>query len=135
MSSTSSTPSGAPWAADLSCLFGDPQPMCVRTAISDGLPVSAFAGRDGGVDRVDVVAVGDPLHVPAVRLEALADVLGEGEVRGAVDGDVVVVVEEDELAQLQVTGEGGGFAADALHQVAVAGEHVGVVIDDVGAGR
>ena len=43
VSLTSSAPSGAPWAAALSCLLGEPQPMCVRTAISDGRSVSALA--------------------------------------------------------------------------------------------
>ncbi len=86
---------------------------------------------DRSVDRVDIVAVGYALDVPAVGLEALAHVLGEGEVGGAVDGDVVVVVEEDQLAELLVAGEGGGLAADALHHAAVAGQHVGVVVDDV----
>ena len=52
-----------------------------------------------------------------------------------VDGDVVVVVEHDELAELLVAGERGGLAADALHHAAVAGEHVGVVVHDLGAER
>ena len=130
VSLTSSTPSGAPCAPDVSCLFGEPQPMCVRTAISDGRARLGLGGADRRVDGLDVVAVGDLLHVPAVGLEARADVFGEGEVGGAVDGDVVVVVEDDELAQLLVTGERGGLAADALHHVAVAGEHVGEVVHD-----
>ena len=43
VSLTSSAPSGAPCAAALSCLLGEPQPMCVRTAMMDGLAVSALA--------------------------------------------------------------------------------------------
>jgi hypothetical protein len=70
----------------------------------------------------DVVAVGDPLHVPVVGGKAGADVFGEGEVGGAVDADVVVVVEDDELAELLMAGKRGGLAADALHHVAVTGE-------------
>ena len=52
----------------------------------------------------------------------------------AVDRDVVVVVEYDQLAQPEVAGERAGLGGDALHQVAVAGDHVGVVVDDVAAG-
>ena len=69
---TSSAPSGSPWRLAVSCLFGEPKPMCVRTAISDGSAVSAFAAAERRVDGVEVVAVGDALHVPAVRVEALA---------------------------------------------------------------
>src|SRR3546814_3160968 len=44
--------------------------------------------------------------------------------------DLVVVVEHVELAQLQVSGERRGFGGDAFHQVAIAGDHPGAVIDD-----
>lgn len=61
------------------------------------------------VKRADVdVAVGrglDALHVPAVGLVALQHVLGEGGGGVALDGDVVVVVDEDQIAQLLVARE------------------------------
>ena len=74
-------------------------------------PVRLGLGRrQGGVDRLEVVAVVDVLHVPAVGLEAAAPVLGEGEVGAAVDADVVVVVEDDELAEAEVPGQRGRLA-------------------------
>ena len=72
---------------------------CVRTATSDGRSVSASAAVDRRVERREVVAVLDPQHVPAVGLVARGDVLGEGEVGRAVDGDAVVVVEDVELCR------------------------------------
>eukprot|EP00982_Pelagococcus_subviridis_P002992 23048-Pelagococcus_subviridis.AAC.3 len=82
-------------------------------------------------DGVEVgVTVLDVLHVPAVRLVALADVLREGDVGVAVDGDVVVVVERDELAELPVRGEGRALAGHALHVAAVAHDGVRVVVHD-----
>ena len=69
-------------------------------------------------------------HVPAVGLEAAPHVLGERERRVAVDGDVVVVVDQGELAEPQVAGERAGLAGDAFHQVAVADDRPGAVIDD-----
>ena len=83
--------------------------MWVRTAISDGRSCCGLRRREGGVDGVHVVAVADRLHVPAVRLEARADVLGEGQIGRAVDGDVIVVVEDDEPAETLMPGEGGSF--------------------------
>ena len=70
------------------------------------------------------VAVLDVLHVPAHGLVAGADVLGEGDLGVAVDGDAVVVVEGNELAQAPVAGDGGGLVGDALHVAAVAHDHV-----------
>ena len=72
--------------------------------------------------------------VPAVGAEACGHVLGEGEVRGALDGDVVVVVHDDELAETKMAGQGCGFGGDALHQVAVGDDDVGVMVDDGVAG-
>lgn len=47
---------------------------------------------------------------------------------------MVVVVEEDQLAQAQVPGHGGRLGGHPLRQVAVAANPVGVVIDDGMAG-
>ena len=54
-----------------------------------------------------------------------------GERQRAVDGDAVVVEQHDQLVQLQMAGERDRLLADAFHQVAVGGEHIGAVIDDV----
>ena len=40
---TSASPSAEPCAAPVFCLFGAGQPMIVRTAMNDGLPVTALA--------------------------------------------------------------------------------------------
>lgn len=67
--------------------------------------------------------------LPAVGLVALGNVLGEGDVGGAVDGDLVGVVEGDELPEPQVSRQ-GGFGSDALLEAAVADQGVGVVVHD-----
>ena len=87
-------------------------------------------GRDdGGVESRQVVAVGHGLRVPAVGVEARHAVLGEGQLGGAVERDEVVVVEHDELAQAEMAGQRGRLGGHALHEVAVAGDGVGVVVD------
>ena len=70
---------------------------------------------------------------PAGGLEALHLVDGVRERRRPVDRDAVVVEQHDQLFQLEVAGERDRLLADAFHQVAVGGEHIGVVIDDVAA--
>ncbi len=88
-----------------------------------------LGGEDGLLDGDEVVAVVDHLDVPVVGLEALGDVLGVAELGGAVERDQVVVVEHDELAEAEGSGERAGLVRDAFHQVAVAAEDVGVVVD------
>ena len=106
------------------------------------------AGRDVGADDDQARAVGDVaraahrrlervepevlvqvLHVPAVGLVARADVLGEGELGVALDRDVVVVVEADQLAEPEVAGQRRRLGLDALLHVAVGGDEVGEVRD------
>src|SRR5918997_803667 len=92
--------------------------------------VGDVAGADhGGLEGVEVEVLVEVLDVPAVGLVARAHVLGEGEIRVALDRDVVVVVEADELAETEVAGERGGLAGDALLHVAVRGDEVGEVAD------
>ena len=108
-----------------------------RRAVGDGL------GRlDRGVQRVDVLAVPvraagpvDELHVPAVRLVARDDVLGERDLGVALDRDVVVVPQHDEVAQLLRARDGRRLAGHALLQVTVGGDDVDVVVERAGAGR
>ena len=89
---------------------------------------------DRGFDPGEVVAVHNPLHVPPVGIEPQARVLREGQVRAAVDRDAVVQVEDDQPAQSEVSREGTGLGGDALHHVPVAGDDIGVVVDDLVAG-
>lgn len=47
---------------------------------------------------------------------------------------MVVVIDSNEVAQLQVTSHGGGLTGDTLHGAAIAEEGVGVVVEELVAG-
>ena len=103
--------------------------------ISVGRARSPWRRVNARVSRVDLDVLAEVHDLPAVGLVALADVLGE-RLRGvALDRDVVVVVEDDQAAELQVAGERRGLGLDALLHVAVGGDHEGVVVDDVAEAR
>lgn len=53
-------------------------------------------------------------HLPAKGLVAGRHILSEGDLRVAVNGDLVVVVEGDQLAQAPVTSQGGNLVRDTL---------------------
>ncbi len=72
-----------------------------RRPIGDGLGLFNGAGDPGQVG----VAIGHMDGVPAVGLVALEHIFGEGNVGVSVDGDVVVVVQGNQLAQAQVPGQ------------------------------
>jgi hypothetical protein len=61
--------------------------------------------------------------------EARDLIVGDRKIGGAVDGDMIVVEENDQLAELQVTRERERLMADPLHQATVAGDAIRIVID------
>ena len=85
--------------------------------------------RERRVDRGHVHPV-HVLDVPAVCREARPDVFREGDVGGRREGNAVRVVEHDQPAEMQVAGERCRFGGNALHQVPVARDDVGPVVDD-----
>jgi len=89
---------------------------------------------EGHTQRGQIVGVGDVLHRPAVASEPGRHVLGERQTGGALDGDLVVVVDPAQVGQLQVPGQRGGLGTDALHQAAVAAQRVDVVVEQFVAG-
>jgi hypothetical protein len=72
-------------------------------------------------------------HVPVVPLEAAGDVVGVGELGGAVDGDVVVVVDVHESSEAEVPGQRRSLVAHALLEVSVGADGEHVVVGDVAA--
>lgn len=85
--------------------------LLVRAAVTDdGLAgderrlVGFLCGFNGLSNRFGVMAV-DPRGVPARRFEAHQRVAGFRERERTVDGDVIVVIENDHLGEFQVTGK------------------------------
>ena len=85
-------------------------------------------------ERVERDLLLEVLHVPAVRLEPPARVLGEGDRGVALDRDVVAVVEGDQAAEPEMARERGRLVRDSLLHVTVGGDHERVVVDDLLAG-
>ena len=98
-----------------------------------GLLFFRFCQTDRRGDQADVVGILHEIDVenlPALCRKARADVFFEGDVRIPLDGDVVVVVEEDEFSQLVRPRKGARLIGDAFLEAAVAAERVRIVIDD-----
>ena len=60
--------------------------------------------RSGSLPPVSPIKSLSPGRLPAIWLEALAHILGEGEVGVAIDGDAVVIVEGLGRRKLRVFG-------------------------------
>ena len=65
--------------------------------------IDVLRSTERRLERVDVLGdLADTFDMPSVGLEALARIVGQRELGAAVDGDVVVVVDDDELAQTEM---------------------------------
>lgn len=84
-------------------------------------------------DLCVIVGVGTFDDAPAVSLESLADIFRECDFGGAFDADHIRIVEDDDVVELLVPGERGGFMCDAFHHAAVAGDDVDLVVKQSGA--
>ena len=111
--------------------------VLVGRAIADGGANDDEGGprrlRCGGAqsfaDGVEVgVTLGHVNDLPTVGLEALAHVFVEGQGCGAIQGDLVRVVEVGELSQPQVASQRGRFRRDALHQIAIGHQGVSAMV-------
>ena len=90
-----------------------------------------IGGAEGPVESPEIIAILNYLDVPAVAFEAAQGVGGDGEVRGPLNGDVVVVEDPEEPTQFLVAGEFGGLVGDPLHEIAVRAEGNRAVMDDL----
>ena len=75
------------------------------------------------------------LDVPAISLIALGDVLVEGNVGVILNGDAVVIPEDDKVAQLLSACQGRGLSSHALLQITIRGDDINVVIEGRVASR
>ena len=81
-----------------------------------------------------IITVLNADHAPPIAFKALADILPEGYIGTAFNGNLIIIIQHNQLVQLQRTGQRGSLAADAFHHAAVSGEGVGMMIDDIEAG-
>ena len=66
------------------------------------------------VEGGGVVGVVDMVGAPAISLEALGDIVAEGQVGRALDGDSVAVIDPAEIAKLQMAGQRGARSSSAI---------------------
>ncbi len=108
-----------------------------RTIANDGLERDqrravglSLGARQRRIDSVVIVTV-NLFDIPAASLELGRNIVGEGDFRAAVDGDAVIIIKQDQLAEAKVTGKRDRFLSHAFHEAAVAAEHIRAVIDNI----
>lgn len=85
---------------------------------------------DSVSDIIKFVDIINFLYVPVVGFVSLCDVLGETEGGVTVDGDIVVVVQNDQFSKSQVSCQTGGLTRNTLLKATVTADDVGEVVKD-----
>mmetsp|Transcript_5883 Transcript_5883/g.7631 ORF Transcript_5883/g.7631 Transcript_5883/m.7631 type:complete len:621 (-) Transcript_5883:46-1908(-) len=91
--------------------------------------VGGLGSSDGLLDNSEVVSI-NVIDLPSVSLVTLKDILRLGVFSHLVKGDLVGIVEDDEVVELLVSGEGGGLSGDTLLEASISGKSVDVVVED-----
>src|SRR5436190_14590281 len=104
-------------------------------AADDGRTVRcSLRSNNGAMDRLTVVTIYVRHYVPAIGFEALRRIVGEPTFDVPVNGDPVVIVEDDQLAEAERPRQRARLVRDAFHQAPIANEHVSVVIEQLDPG-
>ncbi len=100
-------------------------------AASDHRGAGILLGCRNGVGHALRIMAVHARDVPAGGRESQELVSRRGECGRPVDGNGVVVPKHDQTRQLQMAGEVDGLMAQSLHQTAVAGDDVSIVVHKV----
>ena len=92
--------------------------------------VAGLGGRDGGLHGLQIMSV-DLIGLPPVGIVPLHDVLRLGVFGHLIERHLVGVVEDHQVVQLLVGGEGCGLCGDALLEAAISGQHEDVVVEEL----
>ena len=84
--------------------------------------------------RLRIVTVDFVHHVPVIGFKAFCSVVGKPALGFPVNGDTVVIVEANQLAQAQGARQRADLVGDPLHQAAITHKDIGVVIDNLVVG-
>src|ERR1051326_7565727 len=91
----------------------------------------AFRRTQRAFNRRQIIPILNCLSVPSVRFETQGTIFRERNVSPSGKRDVVVIVEEDQFAELQMTRERRGLRRNAFHQIAVAYQRISIMIDNL----
>ena len=107
------------------------------TAVTDSRPADYQAGliirrprlAYRSVQADDIHTVNRPDNLPAVGLEPPGDILGESNISASLNGNTVIVIQVDELAQAQRPGQRSRLRSHSLHKVTVGNDSVSVMVN------
>ena len=90
----------------------------------------ALRFKDRFLHRLRIVTVDFMDHMPVIGFKTFCRIVGKPAFGFTVDGNTVVIVKTNQLAQSQRARQRTDFVGNTFHQAAVAHKHIGEVIDN-----
>ena len=84
---------------------------------------------DGSADGIQVIAVLHSQQLESKRLHALLHVLRKCDVRASLNGNLIGIVEHDQLAKAQGPCQGKCLGGNTFHHAAVPAQHVSIMVN------
>ena len=83
--------------------------------------------------QFQIIGVSDAGYIPAIAHKAGGNIFAERQFGLAFNGDVVVVVNPAEIAELEMPGQGSGLTRHAFHHVTITTDGVNAIIEQLNA--
>ena len=87
--------------------------------------------RKGLLQLLKIIGIANALHIPVIPHKARRHVFSERQRRVALNGNAVIVIDPDQIAEAQVPGQRRRLAGDAFHHAAIAAQRHNVMRDDL----
>ena len=91
-----------------------------------------LCGGDGLGDGVHVMSV-NRQNLPTICFKTARGIFRDSKVGAAINRDAIVIEQNDQAIKLHMSGHRCSFVADPFHQAAITGNHIGIVINKIGA--
>jgi hypothetical protein len=78
-----------------------------------------------------MITIIDDLNVPAIGLKSLDNIFSKGAVGVTIDGDVIVVINGNQVAELQMARKRSSLTGNTLHHTTITQECICIIVDQL----
>mmetsp|Transcript_40566 Transcript_40566/g.97982 ORF Transcript_40566/g.97982 Transcript_40566/m.97982 type:complete len:342 (+) Transcript_40566:766-1791(+) len=73
----------------------------------------------------------DFLNMPSVGFITLLDIFGKGQIGGSINGNVIVVIQDNQFAKTQMSRQTAGFSRNTFLETTISANHIGIIVKDL----
>ena len=86
---------------------------------------------NSSTDFIGIVSVHICHHVPTIAFKALRNIFGKPTINFTVNGNIIIIIQNNQFTQSQCTRQRTSFMRYAFHQTAIAQENISMMIHNI----